>query len=140
MKLKEKRGASLVEFAIVVPLLMLFVFGIIEFSILLYDKAMLTNACREGARAGIVYHPSARPSQSDVEQIVRSYCINNLITFGADANVTVTTTPVDPTLIASGDTLTVDARYQYTFLVLPAFLTDFAGGLELKALSTMRAE
>jgi Flp pilus assembly protein TadG len=30
-------------------------FGIIEFGIILYDKAMITNASREGARAGIVY-------------------------------------------------------------------------------------
>ena len=47
---KCQRGAAAVEFAIVLPLLLVFVFGIIEFGFLLYDKAVITNASREGAR------------------------------------------------------------------------------------------
>jgi Flp pilus assembly protein TadG len=54
VKLQSYRGASAVEFAIILPILILLVFGIIEFSLALYDKAMITNASREGARAGIV--------------------------------------------------------------------------------------
>ena len=54
MKLKNQRGASAVEFAVVLFPLVLLVFGIIDFGFLLYNKAMLTNASREGARAGIV--------------------------------------------------------------------------------------
>ena len=52
--MKNQRGASAIEFAIVFPLLVLLLFGIIEFSLILYDKVMITNASREGARAGIV--------------------------------------------------------------------------------------
>ena len=52
---KNQTGASAVEFAIVLPILVLLVFGIIEFSVALYDKAMITNASREGARAAIVF-------------------------------------------------------------------------------------
>ena len=55
IKIKKEEGASAIEFALVLPLLLVLVFGIIEFSILFYDKAMLTNASREGARVGIVY-------------------------------------------------------------------------------------
>ena len=55
IKAKRQEGASAVEFAIILPLLLILVFGIIEFSILFYDKAMITNASREGARVGIVY-------------------------------------------------------------------------------------
>ena len=54
-QISNANGAAAVEFAIVVPLLLLLLFGIIEFSLLLYNKAMLTNASREGARFGIVY-------------------------------------------------------------------------------------
>ena len=50
----NERGASAVEFAIVLPVLVMFVFGIIEFGIVFYNKAMITNACREAARAAIV--------------------------------------------------------------------------------------
>ncbi len=54
MKIKSENGASAVEFALVLPLLLVLVFGIIEFSIFLYDKAVITNASREGAQAGDV--------------------------------------------------------------------------------------
>ena len=52
---KDQTGASAVEFAIILPLLVVFVFGIIEFGLIFYNKAMLTNASREAARAGIVF-------------------------------------------------------------------------------------
>ncbi len=46
------RGASLVEFALIVPLLSLFLFGIVQFGIA-YDKQQSVNsAAREGARLG----------------------------------------------------------------------------------------
>ena len=54
-RLREEKGASLVEFAIILPLLIIVIFGIIEFSILLYDKAVITNAGREGARFGSLF-------------------------------------------------------------------------------------
>ena len=53
-KSSSQKGASLVEFALVLPLLMLILWGIIEFGLLLYNKQVITNASREGARAGIV--------------------------------------------------------------------------------------
>ncbi|HKK00735.1 MAG TPA: TadE/TadG family type IV pilus assembly protein, partial [Desulfuromonadales bacterium] len=56
MKRRHERGASAVEFALVLPLLLVILFGIIEFGFILYDKAMITNASREGARAGIVLY------------------------------------------------------------------------------------
>jgi len=57
MKKRSQKGAAVVEFALILPILLLLLFGIIEFSFYMYDKAMLTNACREGARAGIVFVP-----------------------------------------------------------------------------------
>ena len=54
-KINNQNGAAMVEFAIVLPLLLMLIFGMIEFSVMLYDKAMLTNATREGTRLGILY-------------------------------------------------------------------------------------
>ena len=54
MRLRGERGAAAVEFAITAVVLLMIVFGIIEFGILMFDKHVLTNASREGARAGIV--------------------------------------------------------------------------------------
>lgn len=49
-----ENGAAAIEFALVLPILVLLVCGIIEFGLLFYNKQMITNASREGARAGIV--------------------------------------------------------------------------------------
>lgn len=50
------------EFALVLPVLLLILFGIIEFGLVMFDQAVITNASREGARAGIVLKT---PSLSD---------------------------------------------------------------------------
>ena len=66
MMIRDEHGGSLVEFAVIAPLLFVILFGIIEFGILIYDKAVITNASREGARAGIVfdYDDGGTPSDS----------------------------------------------------------------------------
>lgn len=45
-----ERGASLAEYAIVAPLAFLLLFGVIEFSRLMYTYSQVWNAAREGAR------------------------------------------------------------------------------------------
>lgn len=47
------RGAALVEFAVVLPLLLLVIGGMIDFGRLFYTEVMITNAAREGARAAM---------------------------------------------------------------------------------------
>ena len=65
---RKKRGAAVVEFAIVAPLFILLVFGMIEFGRMVMVQQVLTNASREGARlavlarlcrSGVVPFPSA---------------------------------------------------------------------------------
>ena len=59
-RLGSRRGQSAVELALVLPMLFVVIFGAVEFGTAMYDKAVLTNASREGARAGIV---APRPRQ-----------------------------------------------------------------------------
>jgi len=47
-----ERGASLVEFALVLPILMMLLFGIVTGGLALNSKNSLNNAAREGARYG----------------------------------------------------------------------------------------
>jgi Flp pilus assembly protein TadG len=49
---RDQRGVALVEAAIVTPLLLLLVFGIIEFGFLFKDSLTLANSSRAGARVG----------------------------------------------------------------------------------------
>lgn len=51
---RRDEGQDLVEYAIVLPLFLLLVFGVIEFGILFLQYNTITNAAREGARAGIL--------------------------------------------------------------------------------------
>jgi len=109
----EKRtGVSAVEFAIVLPLLILVLFGIIEFSLILYDKAMLTNASREGARAGIVTAPRVTPGE--IDGIVKKYCQNHLVTSAR---------PPDHDVIRASTSATTDRErgLYIRFLLLPKF-------------------
>ncbi len=47
----RERGAAAVEFALLLPFLLLIVFGIIDFGRMLNAQITLTEAAREGARA-----------------------------------------------------------------------------------------
>ena len=44
------RGTATVEMALMLPFLLLLLLGVLEFSILIHDQAVITNASREGAR------------------------------------------------------------------------------------------
>jgi Flp pilus assembly protein TadG len=50
----QDRGASAVEFALIVPILIVLVFGIIAFGIIFGQYLSLNNAAREAARFGVV--------------------------------------------------------------------------------------
>ena len=52
--IKEERGQSMVEMALVLPLLLALVFGIIEFGNIYSHQLEVTNLARHGARVAIV--------------------------------------------------------------------------------------
>lgn len=113
---KNQKGVALVEFAIVLPLLLLLLFGFIEFGVMLYNKQVITNASREGARAAI--NPLPKKTEAEVFKIVTDYC-DRLIHFGAknDINISPSLNPdrnfEDPVII--------NVTWQYDFL-LPSIL------------------
>ena len=53
-KSENRRGAALVEFALVVTIFFLFFFGILEYCRLVYVRQVVMNASREGARYAVV--------------------------------------------------------------------------------------
>ena len=53
-RLKSERGAELIEMALVLPLLLLVIVGIVDFGFLFSRYEVLTNAAREGARIAVL--------------------------------------------------------------------------------------
>ena len=137
--IKEKnpeRGAALVELAMVLPFLLLILVGIIEFGLLFYNQQVLTNASREGARAGISHLPAY-----NIAIIVENYSHDRLLTFGAGPNVdpdNVDVDPPDPVTADFAEELTVSIIYDYTFLV-PELL-GFGTSMQLNAETVMNME
>ena len=67
MKRKSERGAVIVEFAMILPLLVILLIGIMDMSMLLYNKAVITNASREGCRVGIVSQDRTNTAAIDAQ-------------------------------------------------------------------------
>ena len=150
----NQKGATAVEFALILPLLITLIFGIIEFSLCVFNYHIITNAAREGARAGIVARPPMqRLSNADISDVVIDYAAKHLITFGSDV-LTVDDVEIKPIYdITDVDAdvfdplvnrcilfecdLEVEVNYEYKFL----FLSSLGiGPIDLHATSLMKME
>jgi Flp pilus assembly protein TadG len=78
----RQRGAAVIEFALILPILLILLVGTIDASLALYDKAVITNASREGARAGIVAR-SPPLTDAQIQQIVQNYLQGALVSLGS---------------------------------------------------------
>jgi Flp pilus assembly protein TadG len=68
------RGAAAVEFAIVLPLFLTLVLGTIDYGYYFFVSEVVTNAAREGARAGSVVDPSDQAlAVSEAESVANNY-------------------------------------------------------------------
>jgi Flp pilus assembly protein TadG len=144
-KAPNESGVAAIEFAIVLPILLILLFGIIEFSLLLYDKAMITNASREAARTGILFNAGVNVTDDAIDDVVQNYAAANLISFSEGDNPPVTSvsredTNGDTIEFNAGDTLTVTVTYDYDFLVFPSFVGGFSDLFTLTATTVMRFE
>ena len=136
-EIKGQEGVAALEFALILPLLVVLVFGIAEFSIALYDKAIITNASREGARQGIIYAYPDRITNGEIISTVNNYCADYLISLGGNSTVA---TDISRSGNSSGDPLIVRVSYRYDFLVLPNFISTLTSGINLVAETVMRME
>lgn len=144
--LRYQQGSEVVEFAITSALLFLILFGIIEFSVALFDKATLTNASREGARVGILFR-DVQPRDPALEDIAIKQAIANyedfLISLGGEAQYTTEIDRRDTNgdgTYGRGDDIVVTITYPYQYLILSEFIGTLGGTLELSATTVMRAE
>ena len=126
---KRRRGAAAVEFAVVLPVFVLLVFGMIEYGRMVMVQQVITNASREGARCAVLDGATTSSVQSAVT------------TYLSDAQVSGGSTAVspEPATAASGDPVTVTVSIPFSavsWLPSPMYL----GGKTLSASTSMRRE
>src|SRR5215210_6968428 len=66
---KQEQGQTMTEFALVLPLLALLLFGVIQFGIVFNHYVTVTDAVRAGARQGAVGRHTANPSAAVVDRV-----------------------------------------------------------------------
>ncbi len=101
----------MVEFALVLPLLLLLIMGIIQFGILFNNYVTLTDAVRAGARQAAVSRTMTDPVAVTESRVKKSAAGLK------DTDIAITVTPYDPsdgtpTWVQGGD-VTVKATYPY---------------------------
>jgi len=134
MLTKNQKGGAIVEFAIVLPLLVLLVMGTVEFGLMYYNN---TNASREGARSGIVRNSSWVNDNDKIKQIVKDYANSRLIDFN---NTTLIDDDIflDPDTRGSfGDDFSVTITYDYGFLLPSIFGLETTTPIRAKTLMKM---
>ena len=135
MRQLNERGAAAAEFALLLPVLLTILFGIIEFGMIMYSREVVTNAAREGARAGITQGPP-KLTTTDIINIADGYLTNTGIN---PANVTFTVVGAG---LTNPNTQTVTATYPYNFLIpwIPAIVPGVPNPLTIQAQTVMRHE
>jgi Flp pilus assembly protein TadG len=127
---KKRLAAAAVEFAVVAPVFLLMVFGMIEYGRMVMVYQVITNASREGARAAVLDGATT----SSVTASVNSYMTSALI-----SGQTVTVSPNPPSTAQYGDPVTVTVSIpfsQVSWLPSPMYL----GSKTLAAATVMRRE
>jgi len=105
--IKNEKGASAVEFALILPILIMLVFGIFQFGIAYNNYITITHAAREGARrAAVVLDPYDHNPLKDII-IARAYPI-------PITRADITISHPDPVDLKIGDPVVVEIIYKIT--------------------------
>jgi Flp pilus assembly protein TadG len=108
---KGQEGQAMVEFALVIPLLLLLIFGIIQFGILFNNYLTLTDAVRVGARQAAVSRSLPDPVGTTKNRVERASA-------GLDkSKLSITVEPYNPldgtATWAQGGDVKVTAKYPF---------------------------
>jgi Flp pilus assembly protein TadG len=128
-----EKGAALIEFAFILPVLLLLFLGIFEFGMLFQRYEVLTNAVREGARLRSL--GDANYQTQDVIDRVNSYLAASGVPGAAAVTVTPETIPTE----TGGPTIPgvrVTATYTHNYMFLSLLLSS----VQLQSSSVMRYE
>ena len=138
-RIKNERGAALLETAITLPLVLLVTVSIFEFGRAYQTWQVLTNAAREGSRVAII----AGSTDTAVTDAVRNYMKNGQLPSWGSATVSINRNVPFGSVTASSVTVT----YPFQFTVLNPVIrlvkrgsTTGQGTTNMVAAATMRNE
>ncbi len=141
-RLRGARGAELIELALVLPLLLLLIGGIVDFAFMFQAYEVVTNAAREGARI------RSLPGYGNADAEARVAAYLTAAGLSAPPTTTVTGVVLAPGGLpgAPGSTgYQVRVQYEHTFTMLGPLIALAGGGsladsVTLSAVSVMRSE
>ena len=135
-RLRSERGQSLLETAIILPIVLLISVSIFEFGRMYQHIQILTNAAREGARLSVLPATSTNDVKTRVKEYMQDGALGNYAaaTVNVDQNVSIT---------VGGGTATgslVTVNYPFSFMVLNPVAKLVATGSDLgKGVITLTA-
>ena len=133
---KRTRGMAMVEMVFVLPLLLLLVFAIAQFGLMFSRWLTLSNAVREGARAGVAWRgPSCDETkvEDDVTETTKAYAEAGGIQWD---NVKF---KVEGVCAGAGEPLDVSAEYNFK-MTIPYANVGSAGIIPISYKASMRNE
>jgi Flp pilus assembly protein TadG len=148
-----ERGQAVIELALTLPLLLLVVFGIIDFGFMFQRYEAVTNAAREGARLGVLADYTATEAQNRaLDYLVASGLNGPIRACGTGTTVknsrcaqmttsTVTVAGSTPVKTVDQVTMVVEYDHQYQFVgpIMNLFGSNLAS-IRLRSASSMRRE
>lgn len=137
--LRSEHGAELIEMAIVTPILLLLVFGIVDFGFLFQRYVVLTNAAVEGARVASMPGYTLTDGQARVTSYVANALPAGVVANAVAVPVTVPG-PGGTTWPAVEVTVTHQYTLQYVAPIMRMVGGATAGSVQLRARSTMRLQ
>jgi Flp pilus assembly protein TadG len=115
---KSESGTSAVEFALVLPVFLTILYGIVQFGLVFMAQNNMTNAAREAARAMAVTGTSANQAETMAQ---------NLLSQGLNYQYVVNAVPPDPTDPNDND-VTVTVTMDTSQIAFGQLISMFQGG------------
>ena len=139
-----RRGAAMVEMALVLPLFLMLVLGIIEFGRAMMVANLVTNAAREGARMAVLDGSTNTDVNNAVVTFLQSAIGQGISTADISVTITVTAAAGNPNPAnnianaSSRDLITI--KVQLPFNKVALIPGDYFNGKQLVGQSAMRHE
>lgn len=130
----HERGSTAIEFALTLPILLVMLFGIIDFGRLLYTQEVLNTAVREGARVGIKMR-TVPVSDPEIETQVTTVIDASQLADSSNATIA-----INRLAVGTSTNLQVGAQYNFSFLVANALIPGLSQTRVMNATSIMRME